>query len=613
MALKTKSNAYTEYYLLLNFMKGVILAGGTGTRLFPLTRATNKHLLPVYDKPMIYYPIETLKKSGIRDILIVSNNQHVSNFMELLGSGRDFGVHFTYKVQDGAGGIADALALAEDFSAGDPIAMILSDNVFEADFTDEVLQFRSGAKIFVKSVKNPQFFGVVELDDAGVIHSFEEKPLLPKSNLVQTGFAIYDSEVFDIIRDLPPSDRGEMEITDVNRIFWEKGRLKASVIVGEWVDAGTHESLLEAGYLVKNNFDKTSIQKNVATTNQIKTQKVTIGIVTYNSEKYVDSFFPSLLAQTYKNLEILVFDNGSTDNTIQKIREKFPTVSVETSQKNFGFGAAHNRLIRKSSGDFYFCANIDMILESDCIEWLMKTITDRPVYGSAGGKIKRWDFEVFSKASNHFLENGKTNFLDSVGIRFLRSHRFEDIGQGEVDYGQYDSPQDLFGISGAAVLYRKKALDDVAWTNETGEKEYFDESMFMYKEDIDLAYRLQWAGWKSRYTPKAVCYHDRTTFQEGSSAWEIIKNRRKKSKVVNEHSYLNHLILLEKNFSDHFSLGIKNATEWYNMKVFFYLLFFEPSVLWQLWRAWKMRKSIQEKKSAIPKRVTEEQIEMLIN
>jgi len=602
-------------------MKGVILAGGTGTRLFPSTKVTNKHLLPVFDRPMIYYPIQTFKESGIRDILIVSNTENMGDFMQLLGSGMDFDVNFTYKVQDGAGGIAQALSLAEDFSGREPIAVTLSDNIFEKNFSDEVFYFRKGAQIFVKKVEDPSRFGIVEIRDDGTVRSVEEKPAFPKSGLAQTGFFLYDSQVFDFIRQIQPSKRGELEITDVNKIYLENKQLFASEISGMWVDAGTHDSLLEASLLAQEVFDSArvklrraqkSLKSEKAVPKEVRTPKVNIGILTYNSEKYLEPCLNSLLAQDYENLEIIVLDNCSTDLTIERIEKDYHQVRLIKSTANLGFGGGHNEILRTSDGDFYACLNIDMIFEPNFISELVRTISDKPVYGSAGGKLKRWDFEAYKENHGLVREMGKTNFIDSIGIRILKSHRFEDIGQAEVDYGQYDHEKDVFGVSGAAVLYRRKALDDVAFANEEGKKEYFDETMFMYKEDADLSYRLQWAGWKSRFSPAAVAFHDRTASAIGKKTIDIIRNRLQKNSRVNQWSYINHQILLRKNFSPDFSLEVKGSTFWYNMKVFTYILLFETETLGQWWKFFCLKKRLSLRRESMPRRVSNLEIEKMM-
>jgi len=232
-------------------MKGIILAGGTGSRLFPLTKITNKHLLPVYDKPMIYYPLQTLIDAGIEEIMIVSGRGHAGHFLELLGSGNEFGVHFTYEIQEEAGGIAQALGLAEDFSDNEPVTVILGDNIFQDNVRRAVDAFKSGARIFLKEVPDAHRFGVAEIKGDRIV-SIEEKPKTPKSNFAVTGLYIYDQRVFDIIHTLKPSGRSELEITDVNNEYIRMGEMGFSHLEGFWSDAGTFESLFRASELIWN-------------------------------------------------------------------------------------------------------------------------------------------------------------------------------------------------------------------------------------------------------------------------------------------------------------------------------------------------------------------------
>ena len=233
-------------------MRGIILAGGTGSRLFPLTKVTNKHLLPVYDKPMVYYPLMTLVNAGITDIMIVSGRGHAGHFLELLGSGAEFGVKLTYEIQEKAGGIAQALGLAEKWADEDSVAVILGDNIFQDDVKNDVASFKDGAKIFLKEVPDAERFGVAELGKDRVI-SIEEKPKKPKSNYAVTGLYLYDADVFSIIRTLEPSGRGELEITDVNNAYLKKDMMQYAVLKGYWSDAGTFDSLLRASVLVQKN------------------------------------------------------------------------------------------------------------------------------------------------------------------------------------------------------------------------------------------------------------------------------------------------------------------------------------------------------------------------
>lgn len=233
-------------------IKGVVLAGGTGSRLMPLTKVTNKHLLAVGKKPMIYYPVEKLISAGIKEILIVTGVDHMGDVVNLLGSGKDFSCRFTYKVQDEAGGIAQALALAENFANSSGITVILGDNIFQTSLTPYLQKFaaqQKGARVLLKQVENPQRFGVAEISDNKVI-SIAEKPKNPKTNYAVTGIYFYDNAVFNIIKTLKPSGRGELEITDVNNAYISHNQLQYDIMTGWWTDAGTFESLNIANELV---------------------------------------------------------------------------------------------------------------------------------------------------------------------------------------------------------------------------------------------------------------------------------------------------------------------------------------------------------------------------
>jgi len=234
-------------------MKGVVLAGGTGSRLSPLTRVTNKHLLPIHNRPMVYYPIQTLVNAGIEEILLVTGGSNAGDFLRLLGNGRDFGLrHLNYTYQEGNGGIAEALGLAEFFAAGQPICVILGDNVIENNIRRAVENFRkekNGAKILLKEVEDAQRFGVAEVRNGRVLN-IEEKPQIPRSNFAVTGIYLYDSTVFEKIKRLKPSGRAELEITDVNNFYIQEGQLTYEMLDGWWTDAGTFESLLRANNLV---------------------------------------------------------------------------------------------------------------------------------------------------------------------------------------------------------------------------------------------------------------------------------------------------------------------------------------------------------------------------
>jgi len=234
-------------------MRGVVLAGGLGTRLLPLTKVTNKHLLPIYDRPMIYYPIQALANAGIDEVMLVTGGNSAGDFLRLLGNGKDFGLkRLNYTYQDGEGGIADALRLAEHFVDGEPVCVILGDNIIECNIAraaDAFLKQQRGAKILLKDVKDPQRFGVPILEGDRVV-KIEEKPAHPRSSYAVTGMYFYDARVFDIIKTLKPSGRGELEITDVNNVYIADGTLTWDILEGWWTDAGTIESLHQANLLV---------------------------------------------------------------------------------------------------------------------------------------------------------------------------------------------------------------------------------------------------------------------------------------------------------------------------------------------------------------------------
>ncbi len=234
-------------------MKGVILAGGLGTRMMPCTKVTNKHLLPVYNKPMIYYPLETLVKAGLKDIMIVTGGNNAGDFLRLLGNGSEFGLKdISYTYQEGEGGIADALKLAENFVDQDRVVVMLGDNMIKDDISKAVADFEKqpeGARIFLKEVDDPERFGVAEIEKGKVIN-IQEKPKKPRTRYAVIGIYMYDSQVFDIARNLKPSARGELEITDVNNEYIRRGSMSYSIIEGWWTDAGTFESLYRASRLV---------------------------------------------------------------------------------------------------------------------------------------------------------------------------------------------------------------------------------------------------------------------------------------------------------------------------------------------------------------------------
>jgi len=240
-------------------MRGIILSGGSGTRLRPLTKITSKQLLPIYNRPMIYYPLNTLIQAGIKEILIIVSPERAGDYLNLLGSGKDFGVKFTYEIQDKPEGLAQAYLIGENFIDKEDVAMILGDNIFEDDFSEDIKNFKGGAKVFAKHVTDPERFGVVKFDDNRVAQEIVEKPQEYLSNYAVTGLYVTDSKVVNIAKSLKPSGRGELEIVGVLNAYLEKGELEVGMVTGEWLDAGTFDSLLRAQNFAKERLDKKMI------------------------------------------------------------------------------------------------------------------------------------------------------------------------------------------------------------------------------------------------------------------------------------------------------------------------------------------------------------------
>lgn len=232
-------------------MRGIILAGGSGTRLRPLTKVTSKQLLPVYNKPMIFLPLETLLKAEIKEILVIVAPDRAGDFLRLLGSGKEFGCKFTYEIQDEPNGIAQAFKIGENFIGDDQVTLILGDNIFEDDFSDDIKNFKTGGRVFAKEVADPERFGVVEFDQHKKAISIEEKPTHPKSNYAVTGLYVYDNSVVAKTKQLDLSDRGELEVTDVNNLYLQEGSLDVAFVHGRWFDTGTHESLFAASDFIR--------------------------------------------------------------------------------------------------------------------------------------------------------------------------------------------------------------------------------------------------------------------------------------------------------------------------------------------------------------------------
>ncbi|MCK9369523.1 sugar phosphate nucleotidyltransferase [Candidatus Dojkabacteria bacterium] len=231
-------------------MKGIILSGGEGTRLRPLTKVTSKQLLPIYNNPMVYYPLQTLLRAGVKDILFIISPNHAGDYLKYLGSGREFGAKFSFEIQDKPEGLAQAFIIGEKFIGNDNVCMILGDNIFEDDFSKEIQEFKDGAHVFLKEVADPERFGVAGFAKSGKINQIVEKPKEFVSNLAITGLYIYDNHVVQVAKELEPSSRGELEITDLHNWYFKRGKLNYSVVKGNWIDAGTFESLFKATEMI---------------------------------------------------------------------------------------------------------------------------------------------------------------------------------------------------------------------------------------------------------------------------------------------------------------------------------------------------------------------------
>lgn len=338
--------------------------------------------------------------------------------------------------------------------------------------------------------------------------------------------------------------------------------------------------------------------------------KLTVGVVVFNSGKYLPYCLKSLSEQTMPHFQIVVQDNTEgKSGDAEWIRKNYPSIRVIESE-NVGFAKGHNNILRETMGLYYLALNPDMIFEPTFIENMMKALEQDKEAVAVSGKIYRWDFEKRDEK-----DQGKTKVIDTTGLRALKNHRFEDRGQGEEDKGQYDKALDIFGTSGAAALYRRDALEEVAFIHEDGTREYFDELMYMYKEDIDLAYRLQWAGHRAVFAPEAVAYHDRTTqFVGGArSMRNILKSRKKRPRLIREWSYLNHQILLKKHVSQNFSKQTLRKIWWHHALMHVYILTREPYLLKQRKKLKLLANPILERKAQIKKHVTASALEQKLD
>lgn len=586
-------------------MKGIVFAQKSASP--DQAPGVNPYLSLVFDKPLIASSIETLKRSSVEEILVLATTDLLPGLAQFLGNGDRFGAKVRFQVTDKNNEL-EALAEARSFFKDDLVAVISGSEVFDEDFAAEALYFQKGSEIFVKPMEPREGHTVVEVSNNGKVESMEYSPHFPKANKVLIGLQFFDRTLSEKLSNI--EGKTGKTILDLLELYRTEKHLEVKTVTEGWTSVHSSVDLLEASLLHQESIEirAEKIEASKAPQEEVF-PKVSVGVLLHNSEKYVKACFDSLLAQDYPNFDIVVLDNASEDHSRAVFLEHFgkadsKKIRMIREEKNVGFGNGHNRLIRETKGEYYFCVNIDMIFEKNFIGNLVKSMQSQPNLGAVGGKLKRWDFEAFSRG-----QTGKTNFLDSVGISFLSNHRFEDMGQGEADFGQFEQEREVFGISGAAVLLRRSALEDIAIEEEGQPISFFDPLMFAYKEDVDLAYRLQWAGWKAKFLPGAVAYHDRTARTHGKTFWQTVKNRFKKSAKVNRYSFLNHKILLQKNFSRSFSFRILAKTFAYNTKLFCYLLIFETETLFQWFRLLWMRGRINNHRKQIKKRISARDME----
>ncbi|MFH0988005.1 MAG: glycosyltransferase family 2 protein [Parcubacteria group bacterium] len=313
--------------------------------------------------------------------------------------------------------------------------------------------------------------------------------------------------------------------------------------------------------------------------------RVSINLVTWNGSRHIEACLRSVLNQTFKDFSLLIIDNGSSDNTLEIINERYPHLSVVRHKENIGFCAGHNQALHWSRSDYAVCLNQDVVLDANFLAVLVDFMDSHPMAGSATGKVLR-------------LQDGEpTKYIDSVGLRLFKNYRVADIGAGEVDDGQYDLLNEVFGPSGAVPFYRRKALEEVMYNQE-----YFDQDFFFYKEDADLAHRLRYAGWESWRVSGAVAYHERSA-KEGKVATsniDIARNRKHKSRFVNFYSYRNHLYFLIKNLPGWKFVSVPSLF-WYEFRKLGYSLIMEPRNLRAWWDVIRLRKTLLAKREFIMK------------
>ena len=488
-------------------MKGIILAGGFGTRLYPLTKITSKHLLPVYDKQMIFYPIETLAQAGIKDILIISDPGNIDSYKKLLEDGSSLGVQLSYLEQEKPRGLPEAFIIGADFIGDDSVALILGDNIFEDSFTDAVASFKRGGRIFAKEVHDPERFGVVEFDEHYNVISIEEKPTAPKSTYAIPGFYLFDARVVDFAKKLTPSARGELEIVDIQKKYLSLGELDVRTLTGDWVDAGTFDSLHRATLMVK---EKKHKKKEDDTTRP----KVTVITVTYGKRwKYLSQVVAAVMRDPHVRTFIIV-DNGShnKEEIEEGVRIYGDKVMIIRNEKNTGSAGGFARafeVARTTDSEYVLALDDDNVPEEDAISEFLtirKRIPDKNVV-LVGNRINipgNTDFFYQEPIKN---QNPKGTFFEMITFRKVETFFKLLLGLKTSRKNEFIlvAPNESFAYGGSFIpmdAIRRAPLPDA--------------DLVLYGDDIEYSWGIKRLGYSSYvcYAPKI--YDLDMSFGDGS-------------------------------------------------------------------------------------------------
>lgn len=514
-------------------MKGIVLAGGMGTRLYPLTKITSKHLLPVYDKQMIFYPIETLKNAGIKDILVISDPKNIHLYKELLGTGADEGLHFEYKVQDRPKGLPEAFILGEDFIGGDNVALILGDNIFEDNFSQAVQTFKGGGRIFAKEVTDPERFGVVEFDKDSRVVSIEEKPSIPRSNFAIPGLYIFDARVVAYAKELTPSKRGELEIVDIQNKYLTKGELDVHKVEGAWIDAGTFDSLYKASKMIKEK--KGEIDKSRS--------NVVVLTVTYGSRWL---FLSKVVEEVMKDPhvhEFVIVDNGSSiqDKLKECVLKYGSRITILRNEKNTGSagGFAHGlEYVRTTDNDFVLVLDDDNVPERDAIGQFLeikKRIPEQKVV-LVGNRTSIPGNEDFFYQPPLINAEPKGTFFETISFKKIKNFIYLLHNKQEARKNPFImiAPNESFVYGGAFIpldAVRKAPLPD--------------RDLILYGDDIEYSWGIKRLGYSSYvcYSPKI--YDVDLSFGEGSQAVGLFDPRTQPFKIY--HRVRNMVLISRRN------------------------------------------------------------------